>query len=249
MSLLLAEVSHRYRDVRALSRVSVGFDRRRTALIGVNGAGKSTLMAIGSGRLIPSAGRASVGGASLYGRGRRTGLPRVALMPQTADFPGNMTALEVVSYVTWLRGFSRRDSQSQARAALCDVQLGTKAEVKMRQLSGGMTRRVALAQALASRADCLLLDEPSTGLDPEQRKIMVDCLRSIEATVVLSSHVMEDVQDIADRVVVLHQGSVAFDDSLAALLAKVPSSTPRRAEAAFLAVIAGAPASGSGTGP
>ena len=123
--------------------------------------------------------------------------------------------------------------------ALEAVLLTDRADSKTRDLSGGMLRRVGLAQAIAMDPEVLLLDEPSTGLDPEQRRIMVDRLRGLDAAVILSSHVMEDVSDLADRVLVLDAGSIAFDGPLPALCALAPDPVaPRAAEAGFLAVLA-----------
>lgn len=102
-----------------------------------------------------------------------------------------------------------------------------------------MVRRVALAQALVTNPDILLLDEPSTGLDPEQRRIMIDLVGRIESTVLFSSHVMEDIEDVADRVIVLEEGHVIFDGTLemlrrrGAAIAK-PGAHASLAESGFL---------------
>lgn len=239
-ALSLTNVSHAYHGRDALTDVTVHIDHEVTALIGVNGAGKSTLLNIAAGGLAPESGSVLVDGHSAYGlRTRRRALRKVALMPQTATFPGNMTAREVVEYLTWMRGARARDARHRASRALESVLLTERADSKVRDLSGGMLRRVCLAQAIALEPTVLLLDEPSTGLDPEQRRIMVDRLRELDAAVVLSSHVMEDVSDLADRVLVLDAGAITFDGTLSALQAKAPDpGAPRAAEAGFLAVLA-----------
>lgn len=150
-------------------------------------------------------------------------------MPQTARFPGGMTALEVVEYLTWMRGVPARTARARARRALDRVLLGDRADTKVKHLSGGMVRRIALAQAIAAEPAVLLLDEPSTGLDPEQRRTMVELIaqidRELETTVLLSSHVMEDVTDVAARVVVLDAGRIVFTGSVAQLSQQAPTGT------------------------
>ncbi|MGL5828632.1 MAG: ATP-binding cassette domain-containing protein [Angustibacter sp.] len=129
-----------------------------------------------------------------------------------------------------------------AHDALAKVMLSDRSGSKIRELSGGMRRRVALAQAIASEPEVLLLDEPSTGLDPEQRHIMVSLIAQLGVTVVLSSHIIEDVSDIAHRVVILDTADVAFAGPLEKLKLLAPAGTPpaKAAEAGFLTVITSA---------
>lgn len=238
--LTLDGVSHSYGARTVLAEVSLEIARGVTALIGVNGAGKSTLLTVAAGGLEPSAGTVVVDGGSIYGRRtRRRALAQVALMPQTADFPGGMTVREVVEYLTWMRGARAGVARRQTVRALETVLLTDRGDSKIREISGGMLRRVCLAQAIATDPQVLLLDEPSTGLDPEQRRLMVDRLGELDAAVVLSSHVMEDVSELAERVLVLDAGRVVFDGSLPDLCARAPEpSSPRAPEAGFLAVLA-----------
>ena len=175
------DVAHSYGDRAALAGVSLTLERGTTALIGVNGSGKSTLLSILAGALEPGSGSVRVMGLDPYRfRQRRAALPHVALMPQQAAFPANMTIREVVGFIGWARG-------------------------------------VALAQALVSEPDVLLLDEPSTGLDPEQRRGMVSLIRELGSTVLFSSHVVEDVKDVAQRVLVLEEGRLLFSGTVGEL--------------------------------
>lgn len=237
--LVLDRVKHTFGSKVAVSDVSLEIGGGVTALIGVNGAGKSTLLSIAAGAIQPREGMALLDGHDLYGRSSRSkALGRVALMPQSATFPGSMTAREVTEYLAWMRGARWRDARVAAADALARVLLEDRAESKVKSLSGGMLRRLCLAQALAAKADVLLLDEPSTGLDPEQRRVMVNLLSEVSGAVVLSSHVMEDITDLATRVVVLDAGAVAFDGALTDLVSRAPdASEARAAEAGFLAVL------------
>lgn len=218
--LRVSEVSHAYRrrGAMVLRDVSLTFTPGVTALVGANGAGKSTLLKALSGGLRPTHGSVEVAGLDPYARGERdAALRKVALMPQTAQAPRAMTLRQFVSYLTWMRGVSRAEAGEWAAAALDDVGLGQRLDVKLGVLSGGMVRRVWLAQALAAQAEVLLLDEPSTGLDPKQRARMVELIAErATGTVLLSSHLIEDVQALASRVIVLDEGRVAFDGELTA---------------------------------
>lgn len=144
--------------------------------------------------------------------GPRQARSRVAWMPQSGNLPRGLTALELVSYLTWMRGRSWAEARRRAQQALEQVELGEQATTRVERLSGGMQRRVWLAQALAADAEVLLLDEPSTGLDPRQRATMVRLLGQVtDRVVLLSSHILEDVAELADRVLVLDQGRVRYD--------------------------------------
>lgn len=211
----LQGVSHAYRrGSPALRDVTVRLEPGVTGLVGANGAGTSTLMRVAAGALRPKAGVVRAGGLDLYGRrDRRRALKTVAWMPQNAAMPRGVSAVDYVSYLTWMRGFGAVEARKRSVAALEDVRLGGRMlDVKIGKLSGGMVRRVWLAQALACTPDILILDEPSTGLDPRQRSIMVELLaaRRVE-TVLLSSHLLEDVVDLAGRVLVLDAGTIVYD--------------------------------------
>lgn len=235
----LEGISVRFGTVEALNDIHLTLNEGVTALLGVNGAGKSTLMSVASGSLRPGSGTVSLGGDDVYARRtRRDALRRVALMPQDAGLPSRLTAREAVEYLGWLKGLSPARARSRAGEVLAAVDLGNVADHKTGALSGGMLRRLALAQALVSEPSILLLDEPSTGLDPKQRRGMVDLLRGLAGVVLMSSHVVEDVELLASRTVVLHEGSVLFDGATSELAARGRSGDGRSpVESGFLAII------------
>jgi ABC-2 type transport system ATP-binding protein len=154
-----------------------------------------------------------------------------------------MTVREVVQFIGWARGLSSGRARERADQVIEQVGLTARAHEQTKRLSGGMTRRVALAQALVSEPEVLLLDEPSTGLDPEQRRAMVDLVKGLHTTVLFSSHIVEDVKDVAQRVLVLEDGRLLFDGSVAELEAMAPPPTDEarvgsRVEAGFMKLVA-----------
>lgn len=239
MALHISKVGFSYGSVRALDDVSFELGSGVTALLGVNGAGKSTLLSVCAGILPPGTGTATVSSRSLYARGeRRVALRSIAFMPQHVVFPAVLTAHDVVAYFGWLKGLSGGRADQRARECLIAVGLETVMHRKCGTLSGGMTRRVALAQALVSQPEVLLLDEPSTGLDPEQRRGMVELIRGLTGTVLMSSHVVEDVADLAHSVMVLDGGRLVFTGTNAEFTAGIPDDGGRSpVEAGFFRAI------------
>ncbi|MFN3865684.1 MAG: ABC transporter ATP-binding protein [Demequina sp.] len=234
----LEQLSQSFGATLALDRVSINVDRGAVGLLGVNGAGKTTLLSAAAGARKPSSGTVRVDGVDLYGNVGRSLRGRVALVPQHLEIPPRLTALEAVTHLTWMRGVSWREAHLRARDALEQVNLRTRSGERVRSLSGGMRRRLALAQALASDADVLLLDEPTTGLDPVQRHEMLELVASLGLTVLVSSHIVEDIEALCDRVVVLHRGSVRFDGSVVELRGlSVDPESDRALESAFVALI------------
>jgi ABC-2 type transport system ATP-binding protein len=236
MHLTVSGLSHAYGpSIKALTDVTFTLRPGVTGLVGVNGAGKSTLMHVLAGLLAPGQGSVVFTGDSGCDEHRWRDLRgRIALMPQSFDVPRNVRTLDAVAYLTSLRGFPSSDSSKRAASALQAVGLADRSRKPIRALSGGMLRRVAFAQAIASDPDVLLLDEPTTGLDPEQRVLVRDLVRGRKdrGITLVSSHVMEDLQAVADEVVVLDQGELIFAGSMADLL-----SGHSNAEEAFMAML------------
>ncbi|WP_188113353.1 ABC transporter ATP-binding protein [Nocardioides humilatus] len=210
-------------------------------LVGVNGAGKSTLLRTLAGCRQPQEGSVSIDGASLYGRRRRVVAQRVGYMPQEIQFPGELSVTQVVDYAAWLRALKPRHAAQRRADVIVAVGLEDRADQRVRALSGGMRRRLALAVALLSEPAVLLLDEPTTGLDPEQRAGVRAIIGEIagRCLTIMSSHVMEDVASITSNVIVLHGGRVLHQGETDAFVRERGGPT-QSAEVAFLTTIAGA---------
>lgn len=211
-------VSHRYGGVTALREVDVEFPTGVTAVLGPNGAGKSTLLGLLSTALKTQSGSLELGDINSV-KNRKEYRRRLGFLPQSFSLPGNLTVSEFVTLTAWQRLIPRGQRKDAVDAALDAVDLVRKKSAKISQLSGGMHRRVGIAQAIVNRPDVLLLDEPTVGLDPRQRGGLRELVSSLgrERTVILSTHLTEDVAATSDRVVVLDEGTVRFDGTVEAL--------------------------------
>ncbi|MFF5786268.1 ABC transporter ATP-binding protein [Streptomyces sp. NPDC012693] len=240
MSIELDAVSYAYgrRSRQILSSLSYTVPDGFTILLGPNGAGKTTLLKLAAGENQPTQGSVRLGRLSSASTAYRT---RVAWMPQTVTAMTGLTAREQVAYTGWLKGMSRRDAWDASAGALEQVRMTEHADVKTKRLSGGQLRRVGVASSLVHGAEILLLDEPTAGMDPTQRRIFRDLvigLATREVRVLLSTHDVADLADEADHVTALTRGTITFSGSTGAFLAHAPAHAPeaRRAEAAYTAL-------------
>jgi ABC-2 type transport system ATP-binding protein len=208
-------VSKRFGATTALAGVDVQFDRGVTGLLGPNGAGKTTLLRIVATVLAPDRGALEVLGSDPGTvDGRLAVRRRLGYMPQEPGYHRNFSVFDFVDYVAILKEWAdRRARHDEVRRVLCLVGLEPVMHKRIRQLSGGMRRRVGIAQAMLGSPDLLVLDEPTAGLDPEQRLRFRELLSSQaqRATVLLSTHQTDDVAALCQRVVVLLAGTARFE--------------------------------------
>lgn len=206
--LSLNRVSHWYGDVVAVNDISFAVTPGITGLLGPNGAGKSTLLQIAAGVLAPSAGTVKVFGHAPHGAS--SVYQQLSLVPEREALPGRMSARAFVTARADMLGI--RDASSAVDRALQQVELDTIASRRIDTFSKGMRQRVKLAAALVHEPLLLLLDEPFNGLDPRQRLQM---MRLLEAradqgvSVVLSSHILEEIAGVATRILVVVAGRLA----------------------------------------
>ncbi|MBU7596402.1 ATP-binding cassette domain-containing protein [Streptomyces sp. P38-E01] len=239
MTLELTACTYSYR--RWSPPVLRGLDYRMpdglTVLLGPNGAGKSTLLGLAASVRRPAKGSVTLDGIPAGDRAYRRD---VAWMPQQITAMRAHTAREQVAYVGWLKGMSRRDAWDSSTRALARVELSDRADVRTTRLSGGQLRRVGVAAALVHDARVLLLDEPTAGMDPRQRRVFRDLLGELskEVRVLMSTHDVADLAEEADNVTVLDSGAVTYTGTTAGFLAYAPDGTApgRAAEAAYAAL-------------
>jgi ABC-2 type transport system ATP-binding protein len=199
----------------AVDSIDLELSNGVTGLLGPNGAGKTTLLRILATSLAPSSGELRILGHDPASPAGRLAIRRgLGYVPQELGLYDNFTAFDFVDYIAILKEHvHRRARHDEVRRVIDEVDLGDVRSKKIRKLSGGMRRRVALAQALLGDPALLVLDEPTVGLDPEQRlrfRQMVS-RHADRRCVVLSTHMTEDVEALCDRVIVLDRGAVTFD--------------------------------------
>ncbi|KAB1929021.1 ATP-binding cassette domain-containing protein [Micromonospora sp. ALFpr18c] len=191
-----------------------------TVLLGPNGAGKTTLLHTIVGLKRPEAGSLHVLGRDVLRRGGlRTVAARIGFLPQVVSHYPGYTVRESVSYAAWLKGVPERDIGLKVNRALRVMSLSGRAGSRMGSLSGGLLRRAGIAQALVHEPDLVILDEPAAGLDPQQRIELRRVLRKVagSATVLVSTHVVDDARHVADTIIVLNEGAVVFTGTVAGL--------------------------------
>jgi ABC-2 type transport system ATP-binding protein len=219
----LSGVDQRFGATRALRDVTLRLGGGVTGLLGPNGAGKTTLLRVVSTVLVPDAGEVRLLGHDATEAGQRTQVRRrLGYLPQELGFPRGFTTFGFVDYMAVLKEWDDRPARhAEVRRVLDMVGLSEVATKRIHRLSGGMRRRLGMAQALLGSPALLVLDEPTAGLDPEQRATLRTILSQVgqRATVLLSTHQTEDVAALCDRVVVLDRGRVAFDGHVADLVA------------------------------
>jgi ABC-2 type transport system ATP-binding protein len=222
-TLSCSSLSKQFGSTVALREVDLDLTPGVTGLLGPNGAGKTTLLRIAATVMAADSGEIRVLDLDPTKADERLEIRRrLGYLPQEPGFHRQFTAFEFVDYVAILKEFTdRRARHDEVRRVLALVGLESVMNRRIRALSGGMRRRVAIAQALLGSPDLLLLDEPTAGLDPEQRLRFRELLgrESNRAGVVLSTHQTDDVAALCQRVIVLLSGHVRFDGTPASLAA------------------------------
>ena len=178
------------------------------AMLGPNGAGKTTLISIICGIVKPSSGIVNIDGFDIIKDYRET-RSRIGMVPQELNLESFETVFDTVSYSRGLYGKSPKPKHIEK--ILKDLSLWDKKNTKLKELSGGMKRRVLIAKALSHEPKILFLDEPTAGVDVELRKdmwLVVEDLRQTGVTIILTTHYIEEAEAIADRVAVINQGEI-----------------------------------------
>jgi ABC-2 type transport system ATP-binding protein len=208
-AIQFVRASRWYGPVIALNDVTTSLAPGVTGLLGPNGAGKSTFLKLCAGQLSPSQGEVRLLGAPAWGSPEA--FHRVGLCPETDAFWEGMTAMQFLTGLLRLTGFDEAECRRRAEAALAEVAL---LEAKDRRLGGfskGMRQRAKLAQAIAHDPEVLLLDEPLSGMDPLNRRRVADLVKRLGRegkTVLMSTHILHEVEAVTRRVLLIHNGRI-----------------------------------------
>jgi ABC-2 type transport system ATP-binding protein len=216
--LVLQGVTREYSNFH-LGPIDLDLSSGVTCLVGPNGAGKTTLMRLAAGLERPTSGSVTMS---------TTGHSSVGYLPQEPAFPPRATCRQFLRYVAWLQKVGRGRREEAVTRALSAVDLLDRQDQRIGTLSGGMRRRLGIAHALVHDPELVLLDEPTVGLDPRQRIALRDTIARVseDRIVIVSTHLVEDVRGLADRVVVLNGGAIVFDGDIGALEGRSDPTAP-----------------------
>ena len=212
MELVLEKVSKQFQSKNAVDTMSITLGSGVTGLLGANGAGKTTLMRMICGILKPSSGSISFDGIDVTEEKYRDAL---GYLPQDFGYYPSFTGMDFLLYLAALKGIDKAAAKRRAHELMALVSLDDVADKKIKTYSGGMQRRLGIAQALLNDPKILILDEPTAGLDPKERvrfrNLIAECGKS--SIVLLSTHIVSDVEHIADRVLMMKDGQIVWDGS------------------------------------
>lgn len=219
MELIIKDLTKKYGSFIALNHVNMTFTPGVYGILGANGAGKSTLMNLITDNLKRSSGEILYDGEDILKQGARY-RKKLGYMPQQQGFYEDFTALQFLHYIGELKGLNRAIRRDQAEELLEQVHLYDVRHEKLKSFSGGMRQRVLLAQALLGNPQIIILDEPSAGLDPRERVHIRNMIASLgrQKIVLISTHIVSDVECIADSIILMRQGQVIAQDTPEALI-------------------------------
>ena len=219
MKLSFEHISKLYGDTVALQQIDLTLGSGVYGLLGPNGAGKTTLMRIMTDLLAPSTGRVLLDGQDIAVMGAAF-RKKLGYLPQDFGVYPNFTAEQFLLYIARLKGLSKFEAKRQADGLLHMVGLEDKKQKKLKGFSGGQRQRVGIAQALLGDPEILVLDEPTAGLDPEERIRFRGIISDLsqQKLVLLSTHIVSDLEAVANEIILLRKGVVLSMQKPASLL-------------------------------
>lgn len=222
MKLVLENVTKKYKDKTAIHNISAELHSGQLiGLIGKNGAGKTTLLKLLSTIMKPTSGRILLDDQDIV---KNPNIMRntIGYLPQEVFAYPNLTVLEYLSYIASVKGMRKKEAEKQINILLTNFHLENARNKRMGSCSGGMKQRVGIICALLDNPQIIIIDEPTTGLDPEERIAVRNILSGLskERIVILSTHIVSDIEAVASRLLMLQNGNLVFDDSPEKLIAK-----------------------------
>ncbi|EGT5079524.1 TPA: ATP-binding cassette domain-containing protein [Clostridioides difficile] len=213
--LEIRNLNFNYKNKKALDNINLTLTDGVVALLGPNGAGKSTLM-----RLLVTLYETSIGEIELnnikYSKNNEKIKANVGYIPQDFDMYNNINGQEYLEFVAKMRGVSKNDLKKHIQKVVSKVNLDKFINKKIGTYSGGVKRRLGIAQALIGDSKLIVMDEPTVGLDPEQRNEFRRLLPEISknSIVLISTHIVEDIQFNCDKLIILNQGKILYDGTI-----------------------------------
>lgn len=223
MKLVLENVTKKYKDKTAIQNITAElYSGQLIGLIGKNGAGKTTLLKLLSTIMKPTSGRILLDNQDIV---KNPNIMRnmIGYLPQDVFAYPNLTILEYLIYIASVKGMKKKEMETQINDLLSNFHLENAKNKRLDNCSGGMRQRVGIICALLNNPQIIIADEPTTGLDPEERITVRNILSGLskEKIVILSTHIVSDIEAVASRILMLQHGNLIFNDSPEELLAKV----------------------------
>lgn len=221
LEIKIEGLSKKFGKKQALTHVDLTIERGMFGLLGPNGAGKTTLMKILTTLLKPSQGSVNICGVPITQAGEIRQM--LGYLPQEFSMYGNMTAYQALDYLATLSNMDSKERKIKVPELLERVNLKDLQKTKVRAMSGGMKRRLGIAQAIIHDPKVIIVDEPTAGLDPEERVRFRNLLSEIarDRIVILSTHIVGDIEAACENIAILNQGSILYQGTVNELLSKV----------------------------